>query len=218
MPYALPLTHVRLEGTLGTTTVDSEVWSFGFYVSGALLPEGYDVALPGIWDAAAAYILGASSPEATFSPDVFLTEVMAASVQADGRLQAGYYSRYAEARVQGTSSARGPWQVCSAVTLDAGKPAAGRFNRFYPPPQSQAVTGGIITAATALARANAARTLVNAVASALEAVGTDAHDGVVASERFGSNRAIADVKVGRVPDTQRRRRNNLLEEYASVAY
>lgn len=219
MPYSVPLTHVRIEGVIGATAAAPvEVWSFGFHVSGALLPAGYDAALPAVWDAAAAYITNTAA-EAGFSPEVWLTEVMAGSLDADGTLSTGFYSRYAEAAVKGTGAGNIPLQLTTAVTLDAGKPAAGRFNRFYPPPQPMVTTLGQITQVVANARAIAARTLVNACVDALEdQQGTEAFNGVVASSRYQSNRLIQNVRVGRVPDVQRRRRNGLSEAYQSVAY
>lgn len=218
MPYAVPLTHVRIEGTYGTLATDEvEIWSFGFYVSGALLPEGYLAAGPALWDAAAAYI-GNSATGATFAPEVWLKEVMAASVEADGTLSAGYYSRYAESPVKGVGATLFPWTLSSCVTLDAGKPAPGRFNRFYPPAQNGLPQNGLLAETTAQARADAAWFLVNNSVTALEAIGTAAFQGVVASARYGTNRPIDSVKVGRRLDQQRRRSNAIPEQYMVTPY
>lgn len=214
MPYALPLTHFRAEGVIGATAATPvEAWSFGFHLSGAMLPDGYDAVLPGCWAAVAALIGRTDATGAMFHPQVWLTEVMAASKGADGKLQAGFYSRYSEGPVNGkasqASSAAVPFQTALAVTLDAGKPAAGRFNRFYlPVPAGGDLQVGLLTTDRALGYATAARTMLNAVSFAMNL------DGItVASARWGTNRPPEVVKVGRVPDTVRSRRTSLVEDY-----
>jgi hypothetical protein len=230
MPYASPLTHVRAEGVFGSSASSPvEQWSFGFYVAGAELPAGYDAVLPDVWSALARYI-GNSTNFATFYSDTWLTEVMAAEITPAGGLAQGYYSRYAApgGAVSGVSNAgSAPYQLTSAVTLDAGKPAAGRFNRFYPPPQYGGTTLGLIAPEAAQARANVAKTMLREVATALSpttlksdwfgvtTVGVEFRP-VVASKVHGSSRNIQAVRVGRVQDTQRRRRNSLPEGYVTA--
>jgi hypothetical protein len=219
MPYAVPLTHFRAAGHFGSSAVlPLETWTFGFYIGGAALPAGYLLSLPAAYNAVRDYIGGVDA--AGFSNEVWLTEVAAAALNADGTLQTGFYSRFfGTPKAGGVQSAAGEFDTTWAITLDAGLPSAGRFNRFYPPPQRPIITLGSITATDATLLATRAKSMLEGVNTAMSASpGAGTTGGiVVASQRWGTNRSLAAIKCGRVPDSQRRRRRSLQENYASIA-
>lgn len=111
------------------------------------------------------------------------------------------------------ASSTGIPQVTCCVSLSTSKSrGAGSKGRFYPPPTGmQPLTDGRISVDNATAFAGLAKTFLTAVNNS--GLGTVS---VLSTVGDGSALPASGVRVGRVLDTQRRRRNSLTEEYVSV--
>lgn len=112
--------------------------------------------------------------------------------------------------------APGPGQnsivVSTRTTLQRGRAHAGRW---YPPTGGVPIVAldGRISAADAAGMAGAARTLVNAINTALAGQGQ-----VVVFSKVGQSvQPVTAIRVGRVVDTMRSRRAQLLEDASQVA-
>lgn len=119
---------------------------------------------------------------------------------------------YADLPGAGTSAQTFPHQVALAVTLTTGfSRGPAHKGRFYLPLFNGSLdAGGLIAAAAVIPVSNAVDTLItsmNAVNSGFELA--------VFSRKTGAagNRKITGNLVGRVLDTQRRRRRSLIEDY-----
>lgn len=115
------------------------------------------------------------------------------------------------------NSAAGP-QASVVVTLFSGS-SFGRanFGRFYTPWNTATVqaSDGLIVASLVTEMANAAAGFIADV-NALVATWAGANDQAVvimSSEGAGTTKTPAEVRVGNVKDTQRRRRNRIPETY-----
>lgn len=124
--------------------------------------------------------------------------------------------------IQGSNagSAKFPNQVALAITLTtAVNRGPANKGRFYSPLPSVPVeqSDGMITAANADLIAASATTLIEAI-SDTPGLDTASDPGVVVmSRKLGApyTRRVSGVKVGRVLDTQRRRRRSLSENYST---
>ena len=121
--------------------------------------------------------------------------------------------------VPGTSAANPhPTQVTLAVsTTTEFSRGRGHRGRFYLPMPCQAVdaTSGLISALNAASVATAAATFIEALADEPGADVATAGMRVCVMSKTGATNVVIGVEVGRVLDTQRRRRNSLPEDYQS---
>lgn len=108
-----------------------------------------------------------------------------------------------------------PYQVSCAISLDAGGRGRSRFGRFYLPSPAMTITADGYMSETA------AETILPQAVTALQACVTAAqavYDGgvrliIASGVGAGDNKEVQQVRVGRVLDTQRRRRRSLPESY-----
>lgn len=120
-----------------------------------------------------------------------------------------------------SSSAIPPLQICQVVSLTTefsrGYAHRGRFYLPLPTSLPDPATG-LISAAAAMSVATAAATFVEDLA---DEPGLDLPTGlrvcVMSRHGTGATNLVTGVEVGRVLDTQRRRRNALVEEYQHAA-
>lgn len=111
-----------------------------------------------------------------------------------------------------------PWQCSMVTTLVAGTRGKGRFGRIYLPPMSYNMQND------GLMNSGIHAELLTAVHGLLDNLsnkpGIDAGWGlrVAGSTGSGTLREVTEVRLGHVPDTQRRRRRSLEESYASVPF
>lgn len=151
--------------------------------------------------------------------DVALTECRLYMIGADGRMTADVAVSEQEP-VRGTVSRDGghPWQVSNVVTLVAGSRGKGRFGRIYLPPQSfSMLEDGTISSGQYSNMFDAVQTLLTNLS---ELPGVDTGFGLVVAGQTGTGtlREVTELRLGHVPDTQRRRRRSLDEAYASRAF
>jgi len=107
-----------------------------------------------------------------------------------------------------------PWQLTVACTLFTGGLGKGRFGRFYLPSQYTAVgTDGLISTTFQNNISVAVKDFLIAIKGHVDFPG--GNQLIVASQTptEGRNRTVTALRIGRVVDTQRRRRRSLQETY-----
>lgn len=111
-----------------------------------------------------------------------------------------------------------PWQVTNVVTLVAGVRGKGRFGRIYLPPQGFTVgADGLIDNAHRAEMWGAVQTLLGSLSNR---PGLDTGFALCVAGKTGSGtlRPVTELRMGRVADTQRRRRRSLDEAYVTAAF
>lgn len=228
MPYAHSVKRVTISGT---SFNGAEIWSTGFYMGSV----GSDVSNPtqafadAVRTAWTAFFQNATSGIA----NAWKTDnVKVAQVEADGKtnLSNVVYAPYGTAILGGGGAAVFPPQIALVASLEnSGARGLAAKGRMYLPGVSITVgTNGQIATPSVLSLANNMKTFidsVNAAASIGEKVvlasqgrrvkGTDGK--YVPVPGTAVNSVVNRVRVGSVYDTQRRRRNQMVETYQSAA-
>lgn len=217
----VPHNKITMSGVLGTLANPQEIWSLGF--STANLDGSAPAAFgPGDLDALVTSVPGLILAPFAGTPDcVFATRLKAAPIGSDGKytgipIEAGL-------SVVGTnSSAPHPWQVTLSIGLQ-GPPALRRARgRFYLPPTTLAITSttGVLSSGLQTSIAGDMATALQAINDDLNAL--DVPQGICIAQSKGikpggvpANVIATEFRVGRVLDTQRRRRNDLDEAYVT---
>jgi len=219
--------HIRFSanGTLGTNAVPPEIFSFGLSfgpggdfgaldIPGSTVRTAVESAVSTMFGSASSYI----------SPSAKITSYKWAKIGSDGL--------YLEppvidiVNVVGGSVGTVPPQIAMCVTLD-GPPAVRRITgRYYLPMCVAAATATdlVISTANRTSILGTQVTMLNAINTAFNADPgpTDKLRVVVASQgrtsppSGPSSPSVRRVRLGVVLDTQRRRRNNLVEAYAAT--
>lgn len=160
-----------------------------------------------------------TSSEGGFSTAVQLIECRCYDVGTDGRAD-GPPGISDEQPVRGTSSnGQHPFQVSNVVTLVASPGGKGRFGRIYLPPQgfSMEQDTGRMPTGTQNTLGTAAKNFLSDISNRpLLDLGWGLR--IVGRTGGGTKREVQEIKFGRVPDTQRRRRTNLAESYQTWAF
>jgi len=148
------------------------------------------------------------------SQQTHLVEVRGYSVGADGRsLKDTVIST--RATVQGAAnSPYHPYQCSMVLTLVAGTRGKGRFGRLYLPPSCQTV--GIDGTVPLTEQTNLLTAGKQLLSDLSNLPGLDAGAGIRIAGQTGTGgtlRTVDEVRVGKVYDTQRRRRRSLDEAY-----
>ena len=119
----------------------------------------------------------------------------------------------------GTGTATHPLQTAMVFSLVTNAVGANFRGRLYWPCTGGAISAGThrfsITNVTNLL-ANM-RTYLSAIEAAIKVTSTTA-ELVVWSRTLGSDAVVNKIRMGNVPDTQRRRRDKLVETYTSTVY
>lgn len=220
--------HFRItySGVFGTPASPIEEWSMG--LSAIAIPTG---------DYPLSYIQGAANAVAPLwgthlgsivSGITSLTRTRVSLIGPDGKTERTPEGAYAHADNMTTFGGAGstilPLQTAAVVSLESafeGPTGRGRF--YLPGPSGTVGNDGLWAAATQTAQLNAAEAFVNAINAALEGESWGINDpnfGRLCVASGGSAlqglspalRPVTRVGVGRVPDTQRRRRGDLLEQ------
>lgn len=218
----LPHCQVTVKGTFGNSPlVDTEIWNTGYQISDfnfQRLPS-----LVQVTQMATAYSdFHASNLSAHYNNSYF-KELLVSAIGPAGEVLKNPDGSYAQVRYTlplatpgAETSPYRPFQVACVVTLVTPRAGAAGRGRCYLPPVANALdANGQMNLAQCQNRANAFRTMLQAVNTAL-ATGTYTGEVVVASSS-GTNSKVTSVKTGTVLDTQRRRRNQLQEFYAGAS-
>lgn len=212
MAYA-PHTYAFFGGTLlEVSGQPTEIWQTGVRVTGVDDLEAYLAALGGNNDDVPGTISqwwlvadNATMISAT------LDWVKVAAVTATE--QAPALTHFYSSPIPGTREAAYPNFVTTAITLETATPSGpGGRGRVYPP-LSIGYTGGSISTANAHNVASTGVSLMDAMSGG----GTLGAVPVVASKRYGTNLPIVACSADCILDTQRRRRNQLVEFRQTVS-
>nr|CRY96590.1 hypothetical protein [uncultured prokaryote] len=213
MPFPQPFVKVVASGSMRDS---DEIWTCSWSLADP--NEGNDAEQPGpivvgdIADAVRGWFI---APANGISALCNLEQVKVNLVDVNGRYadESNTYSTEFDPAPQGPKSGA-PWpnQCTVCITLRSAKRRGpGAYGRFYPPmPIATMGTDGRMGLQDATDRADGAAELVaqlNATAGGVLKVVNASQVGA------GSFSLVTKVRVGRVPDTQQRRRNDLDEDY-----
>lgn len=208
-------TRVTFEGVVGTAAAPLERWSLNVNFPADAEPlTGTQLVSDSVAeDAAGAWV---ASFQNDMPSDVVLTQVKVAHVNADGHVGLRADGSYAQGVWTGELAGEQPPQamplqtaLCvSLVTARSGPTGKGRF--FLPwPGYSVSTSTKILSEANATSAATLAVAFLNSLATSLTFPPQ-----VVSSKGYMSQ--VVGVRVGRVPDTMRSRREDLPEGYVSL--
>jgi hypothetical protein len=214
MPYATR--HLRM--VVGGTGYPGEIWSWGlnmiYNFEGQAVPDAPDAVPQAVIDAVQTF----HSSSARMGIAAALRWIKLNEID-----ETGHYANQHDTVVYDfpnpvyPNSGAGnypPAQLSMAVTLRTNR-ARGPASRgrFYIPYAAVSIeNSGLVQLSQAQGLADSASTLVSALNAALD--GWDV--GVVSDVGNGAQEPVRSVEVGRVPDTIRRRRNQLLEQYVTA--
>jgi len=163
--------------------------------------------------AAGAFITGS----ANFTTSVWFTEVRLYDIGTDGKMVAPPFTASNGTPNVGTSSNHVPYQLSTVVSLYANGLGKGRRGRIYLPPQGFGVgRDGLLSQTHQNATGQAVGTFLNALINNTR-LSTAARLVVIGKTgSVGTVRGVDHVLVGRVIDTQRRRRRSLDEARVDI--
>jgi hypothetical protein len=211
----------------GGTLDGGEIWSCGVRMAanipGILPNEPSDAEVPEwnagfIWNAVAAFHM---NPQSQISSAAKLTFVKTNKIDVNGHYKNQTSNEFVSQPVPGGGGApKYPHQISLVASLTTGftRGMAHRGRFYMPSPVSALAADGRITESSSSIAAGAVKTFIEALS---DTPGFDAPGsvGVVVMSRkgTGTTRRVTGVEVGRVLDTQRRRRNALIENHSAVA-
>lgn len=218
MPFA-PHTRVTAIGTLGTGADRfSYGLNLGFTGAPAALPQA------GLEDITASIKAMHKRATSGVSADAVLTEVKFASIGADGKYTADPVVIAVTGGAGGGNNAFNQVlpQSALAVSLMTDRRGPSGKGRFYLPMPAFATAGANsfqITQANADGVRDSVQTMLNEILNApgLDNVNNELDPVVVVASTKGFNTPVTGVRVGRVVDTIRTRRNALSENYTTIA-
>lgn len=214
MSYTAPHKLLTISGALFTGTL--ERWSFGMRF---LENSGITPPTQAMVDATVTPLTTFWSSAVTIGQLHSLDTAKLAQIGTDGKYPPGHVPSihtFSPALFPpGTNGTGLPGQVSMAVGFTTSQPRGrAHAGRIYLPPTSMMVgSDGRWTTTQAIGAANAVRTLVNAL-NGITGMGFLT---VMSDLGTGTSWNVTGIRVGRVPDTIRRRRRQLVEGYQSVA-
>lgn len=195
----MALFHHRIVGT-----TPGESWSLGVYTTG----EGTLAAAQTTWgDAVAALWTGAL--DSVITADVHVVETTTASIASASGTQISRLSD--DVSLSGVAAGEMlPYQCASAVSWRSDLATrAGRGRIYLPPLAASVLDAGRLSA-------GAVTTIVGAVEDFWGALNTGGLQLVLYSRTAFTTQVVTKADVGNVIDTQRRRRNKLIEQRSPV--
>lgn len=219
--------HIRIQasGTLGSADPRPEIFSFSLNLG---LGGDFDpIAMPTpdtVEDVNNLFVTYFGAPATRISNTSRLTRIKWAMIGADGRYTAPP-AEFMVDQVGGSNAALHPPQISMCVTLDGPVAVKRAHGRFYLPTPTGQVEGSSLKGTASdqsdlLVSTTAFLTGVNDALAVGAGPIPDTLRIVIPSQgRIGtpgpSNITVAQVRVGRVFDTQRKRRNALVENYVA---
>lgn len=204
----------------GTFDGEEEIWTNNLSI------VGVNGTLPAVWTAetiptAITTAIGAfhSAAASQISSRAKLAWVKVATIGIDGKYQTEAVTYDYPTPVAGGSAGSVETTRSLAVSLKTQFPRGLAANgRFYIPGFNATVgTNGRVTTANATGLLGTATTLINALNVAFDAAITESVKvGVTAFAEVNPRQAVAtSIRIGDVVDSQRRRKNKMLETYVS---
>jgi len=212
MTYSVDHKLLTVHGDLFTGA--AEHFTFGVRIVGGTLPptqamvDALQIPFQTFWQSQAA--AGLNSPLRYLK----LAHIDASGLYPPGHVPLEYVWASTGYFPPGTSAIGLPAQISQVATLTTAFPRglASKGRIYLPQPQAAVGADGRWTTGIALATANAVKVLINAI-NAVSGMGT-VH--VMSKIGSGATHPVTGIAVGRVPDTQRRRRRSLVEDRQSV--
>lgn len=220
MTYAQPFLRLSFGGSLAG---GNEIWSCNLHlitIGTVVSPETWLLlasdALPAVGDILEAYV---ANPAVLVPNDVKLDWVKLALIGTDGKYMAEAYEQQLDG--QGSQAESYLPQASLVNTMVSSKwKDPGRYNRFYLPITINAFPEGAysLTEFAQTAYLTELKEFIEDINTAFEDIdpGYDTRVGVVSNTASGSQDSVYSVRLGRIVDTQRRRRNALNEAYQQV--
>jgi hypothetical protein len=213
-------THNRLN-VRGIFDGTPEIWSYGMHFP-SVVTAGPDVQ-PGDWnESAVTAALAAFHSSSILSSKTRLTGWRGYQIGPDGRT-IGNNLKVVELDpgTVGAGTHRYPPQVTTVVSFVAGNRGPAKFGRCYLPGPAGSIniTDSRMTAGDAMTVATTFKTLVEALLNAMYTDVLHVGEELVNVSRSGEGvfQTVETVRVGRVFDTMRSRRNKLVEDYQEVS-
>jgi hypothetical protein len=210
----------------GTLLAPQEIWSCGLKICH---PTGDDAAgsaavdaldLPALLNAtvglASAVVSYHTNPAMVIASAAKLTFVKANKIGVDGKYVEGntYVAPIANLGGASVTDPRYPTQVSLAVSLTTGfsRGPAHRGRFYLPMPNLQMSSDGRLSQSDVQAAATRSKIFIDDINSLLAGVSSPLRVAVM-SRKTGApaQRAVSGVEIGRVLDTQRRRRSKMVE-------
>lgn len=219
MAYSSNYVYYTIRGGFGLSpTTLAESWQVGFKLRQAS-GSPTETNLTNFMETMSAAVLAFHGNAGVSAGNIVkLTETTAAFVGTDGKYVGGGLQNTVRRTFSGDNAGAGiayaPYQIaCTYTMLTAVSRGPGSHGRFYYPCLSRSWDGANDQwqAAACLAAANAAVTLIKAINTAA-ASQIPGNSGVWVMSQKGISASVSDVQVGRVPDTQRRRRRQAVED------
>lgn len=214
--------------TIGGTMAGNELWQTGARFCGTGTPSASEfvaglavISASDIYDDAAAVI--SAGPSWAFPNTTKIAWAKVAAVGTDGRYlsDAIVFNDATPTAGVGTTG-RLPNQVALGISLWSGQTLGkGNYGRMYFPSVMASVeTDGRWDAGMGTALGANVEAMLNAWEGELQTAAgvSDLQLSIMAQGATPQNKAVAWIRVGRVPDTQRRRRNALVESYVDTAW
>ena len=174
--------------------------------------ENQELAQGFVKDAIATYIGNSSAP---FIEDVQLSYVKVNNIAEDGKYSDPTTSVYYwdDPLPGGTGGRLTPYQVSMVASLTSPGRGPGTHGRWYQPPQ---VLGTMILGQVSGDYADTNLSVAQTLVESLKGVDSFGYEVGIFSSK-GPWSIASTLRMGLVPDTQRRRRNALVEDYHDVS-
>lgn len=208
--------------TIFGTSIGTEVWATSFALASSVPPSSWDQSIGDAEAAAAAAVALPANLASLMSSTLTMTQLRWEQRDIATNALQGVSTAVKLSGGQGTGSANKTLQDCVVFSLRTSTPGPrGRGRMYWPALQaSLGYTTGQMAVPTPASVAADAKTYMTGIASAiLGASGSLFADlfPVVYSTKDRAVHRVNRIQVGGVLDTQRRRRHNVPESYASVS-
>lgn len=224
MPYQphLKISYIG-ERRAGSTSPAVETWTFATRwapVSGVAFPTNGSTEDMDALAAAGATNAGAFFNQQWFEDSVYLTETRAYMIGADGKAVGNIGYNVLATPFKGAATHKYPFQVAHSVSLVAEGRGKGKYGRVYLPGSgTQVNSDGLLPVPACTTLATNFAQYMGLVDTALAArLGQDVELVVAGTTGAGTLRPVREIWVGRVLDTQRRRRRSLTEVHQKQTY
>lgn len=149
---------------------------------------------------------------------------LVSSVRVEARTLSGTLESQADANKAVPSPGSGiinhPYQTAVVISLRTGTPGASGRGRLYWPATGMAIDSTTlrVTAANLTSALAGAKTYLSAIDTAIEGTLTGVSLCVWSRKGTGALYPVTSMQMGNVFDTQRRRRDTLVETYSNLTY
>lgn len=206
-------------GHLGSDASREQTWSMGIRFEGVTPGEFNALAPSAAQDLADQMVTDfvANMPASMFADTVWLYGAKIAAIAEDGHYGSlPYTGVHSIGEPYGSASYRMPFQDALVVTFRHVALGTGNYGRVYlPPVGAEPTLGGLIDTGTRDSYlANAVSWLTDTQASVVD-VFPEALLSIIGRGEIPTSKSVQQVGIGLVIDTQRRRRDKLVE---SIAY